>query len=109
MIHNNVTVNAVGKSTPIYVGDAEQVTLLVYITGMTGTASITFNINAIEAISGKSVKVYAGTAITAADKTDYITVSMLTIGDYIEVEWTTTGTLSGAHYFTGCYSRLVVK
>lgn len=108
-IHDNVTVNAVNATVPIYIGDCKHLDLLVYITGETGTASIKYHINVVEASSGKTIRTYDGTELTAGAVTDYITVDGLTTGDYITVNWSTAGTLSGSHYFTGVYARLIGK
>ena len=108
MIHNNVTVDAVGKTVPIHIGNSTVVELLVNITGETGTATIQYHINVIEEVSGKTVKTYDGTSLSAAG-VDYILISGVTLGDYITVNWSTTGSLSGAHYFTGVTARLIAK
>jgi len=109
MIHNDVTINAVGKTVPIFIGDATQVTLLISIGGETGAGTILFKINVIESVSGDTIKTYDGTSLSAIG-TDYIFIDSLTLGDYITVEWTAgAGTLNGANYFTNVTSRLIVK
>jgi hypothetical protein len=110
IIHNAETVNTAGKTTSIYVGDATQVTLLIKTGAIgAGTPIILYNINVIESISGAVVKTYAGTAI-ATVTTDYILVSGVTLGDYVNIEWTSNaGSLNGANYFTGVTAKLIIK
>jgi len=107
-IHNNATVNAVGKTVPIYIGTAKHIDLLISLGGETGTASIKYHINVIEPVSGVTIRTYDGSELTAVG-VDYITVDALTTGDWITVNWSTAGTLSSEHYFSAVYVRLVAK
>jgi len=107
-IHNNSTVNAVGKTVPIYIGDCKHLDLLISLGAETGTASIKYHINVIESVSGVTIRTYDGTELTAVG-VDYITVDALTTGDWVTVNWSTAGTLSAEHCFTAVYARLIAK
>lgn len=109
MVHNNVAVKAVDNTVPIYIGNATHVDLLINLGAKTGTAGITYHIAVIESVSGKTVRTYDGTALSASDATDTISVDGLVLGDWIKVTWTTAAALSNDHYFSGVTAKLVVK
>jgi len=106
LIKNNETIDAAGESETYNIGAAKHVDVLIYVGAVTGSPSITFHLQVIEPTSGKVIRTYDGSQLTA-EGADYITVDGLTLGTHVKVTWD--GTLDSSNYFSGCFVRIVAK
>jgi len=106
LIKNNETIDAAGESSVYNIRGAKHVDVLIYVGTPTGSPSITFHLQVIEPTSGKVIRTYDGSSLTA-EGPDYITVDGLTLGTHVKVTWD--GTLDTSNYFTGCFVRIVAK
>ena len=106
LIKNNETIDAAGESSVYNIRGAKHVDVLIYVGATTGSPSITFHLQVIEPTSGKVIRTYDGSQLTA-EGADYITVDGLTLGTHVKVTWD--GTLDTSNYFSGCFVRIVAK
>ena len=112
IIFNGTTIDAVGQSEPIYIGGSTHVMLSIVLGVETGIGSVKFHIKPCLS-TGALVGAYdyASSEMTAAG-TEAVVVdeaSATPLGDYVEISWSTAGTLSAAHCFTLSTVKIIAK
>ena len=109
-VYNAVAIKAVGVTDEIYIGNTKYLELLTTLGTETGAASIQFHVEVMNVLPAVHtvIKTYDGAERTDAGS-EVLTIDNTGTGDYVRVTWTTTGTLSDAHFFDACYVRLLGK
>jgi hypothetical protein len=105
LLTNAALSGGTGSSSVFNVTSFKEIDLLASVSAITGTSSLVFSINPVLVYNGKviaTVLTYASTTLTAAGS---ISMSVIneTLGDYVQITWTSTGSLSGV------YAKVVFK
>ncbi len=106
LVLNNATVDSSGNSDNLVINHAKVVEVLIVVGTPTGSPSITFYLDVLEPTSGKVIKSYSSSNLTA-EGTDYIYVANDLLGNTVRVRWD--GTLDASNYFSGVFVRVVAK
>ena len=107
LVLENAKIDSKGNSDAYFNYGATHADVLIYVGSATGSPKVTFYLLVVEPSTGKVIRSYAGSEITAGDTADYITVHGLTLGTHLAVGWD--GTLDASNYFEGVYVRLIAK